>query len=94
MPIQVQLDTILGRDESILESDIGDEKVMMSIALGRFWGTNAMGRQVYDLCDGKRRLEQLCELLMDQFDVDAETCQREVLAFAQRAVERGLLVVV
>ena len=84
--------TILLRSTDILESDLGTEKVMMSIERGRYYGLNEIGKEIHDACDGKVTLGQVAEVLHEKFEVDGEECKTKVVDFATRLVRQGLLV--
>jgi hypothetical protein len=38
-------------------------------------------------------VDVLCDRLLEQFDVDPDTCRRETTAFLEKLYERGLIVV-
>ena len=91
MPPEFTLNTVFLRDDSILESDLGTEKVMMSIEHGRYYGLNETGRQIYDRCDGESTLGDICQALETEYDRAPDLVQEKVLAFVERLVSQRLL---
>lgn len=84
-------DSILIRSEDILESDLGTEKVVMSIDKGRYFGLNEVGKIIHDGCDGQTSLGDIVRLLSEQFEVKPQECASKVLVFAERLLTAGLL---
>lgn len=80
------LDDILLKSESILESDLGQEKVMMSLDKGQYFGLSKVGSRIYDLCDGQRSLREIADQIQSEFEVTADECEQAVIGFAQTLV--------
>lgn len=88
---QLTVDSILIRSDDILESDLGTEKVMMSIEQGRYFGLNEVGKMIHDACDGKLTLGEVTQKLLEDFEVDPQECESKVLDFSAQLVGQGLL---
>ena len=90
MPID--LETTLSRSRDILYAPSGaDSAVMMSIEAGSYYGLNAVGARIWELLERPRRLDEICAALRDEFDVDANTCEAAVCAFATRLIDQGIV---
>jgi hypothetical protein len=46
---------------------------------------------IWDRADGTRTLQAIADEMLEEFEVDAETLQREAISFVEDAVRRGLL---
>jgi hypothetical protein len=83
--------SIVRHIEDIIASNIDDEKVMMSVERDEYFGLDPVGSRVWDLIDKPIRVTDLVDLLIPNYDVDRETCERDVLAFLEELQERGIL---
>jgi coenzyme PQQ synthesis protein D (PqqD) len=85
------MDSLIHRDPEIVHSAIDGEVVMMSIDQGEYFGLDAIGSRIWNLLEKPTRLGELCRLLADTFDVDAERCRREVAGFLGDIEKCGLI---
>ena len=90
--MSIALITTLGRNRDILHSPVGtEESVMMSIEAGRYYGLNAVASRIWELLESPKTVAQLCEILCEEFEVDAQTCEAELLEFAQDLIDNGIV---
>jgi hypothetical protein len=82
------------RVTDLLETEIEDEKVMMDIDQGRYYGLNGTGTRIWPLLAEPVLIRDLCDRLAAEFDVPAEQCERDVVGFLSDLLDRGLLQVV
>jgi len=80
---------MIQRSGDWLSAQVGDARVMMSIANGRYVGLGGVGGRIWDLIEQPRSEEELCQLLLAEFDVTEETCRAELAAFLQKLRECG-----
>jgi len=81
----------LVRQEDVLASIVEGELVMMNIQSDSFYGANAVGTRIWELLEQPLTVAQLCSLLQEEFDVDAQTCQQDVLPFIQKIIDEKLV---
>lgn len=87
----MRLDDVLVKSDSILESDLGEEKVMMSLDKGQYFGLSKVGSRIYELCDGQRSLRHIAEQLREEFEVSLEESEKAVIGFAQTLVGHSIV---
>ncbi len=87
----ITTESVVHQIEDIVASDIDDEKVMMSIEKGRYYSLDPVGSRVWELLDKPIRVSDLIAALLLKYDVDRETCERDVLAFLEELREDGIL---
>jgi hypothetical protein len=90
----VRLDSIVVRDSEPIATTIDDEVVMLSPRAQAYFGLGSVGSEIWKAIEQPRRVDEICAALMQEFEVDAETCRREVLDFLNDLVERKLARVV
>jgi len=88
----IGLDATLSRNSDVLYAPVGTEHaVMMSIEVGRYYGVNAVGTRIWELLETPMTVAQLCAHIREEFDVDAWTCETEVLKFVNDLIDNGIV---
>lgn len=73
-------------------SKVQDEMIFFNAASGQYCSIDAVGITIWEFLEGKMpTVIEICDYLLGEFDVDAETCQRDVTAFLARMSDVGLL---
>lgn len=84
-------DKIKVKDE-VLARDVGDETVMLDLAKGAYFGLDPVGARIWQLLVAGRTLAEICDVMMDEYDVPRETLERDVLTLADELAAKGLIV--
>jgi hypothetical protein len=82
------------RVADVLDAEIDDQTVMMDIEKGSYFGLNQTGSGIWAMLAEPVIVGELCERLVEQFDVPREQCERQVIDFLGSLLDRGLLQVV
>ena len=82
------------RRGEVLAANLADELVMMNLESSSYYGTNTVGNRIWELLEQPRTVSELCAALQAEFDVDDETCQRDVLPFIEKVVDEKLVSVI
>jgi hypothetical protein len=89
----ITLESTVSQIEDIVASDIDDEKVMMSVEKGQYFGMDPVGSRVWELIEKPIKVSELIDGLLGKYDVDRETCEQDVLAFLEELHEDGIVLV-
>jgi hypothetical protein len=90
--MSIGLNTALSRNSDILYAPVGSEEmVMMSVTAGRYYGLNTVASRVWELLETPKTIAQLCAQICEEFEVDAQTCETEVLKFVQDLISNGVV---
>ena len=87
----ISADSVVSSIEDIVVSDIDDEKVMMSVENGQYYNLDSVGSRVWELIVKPVKVSELIDALLLKYDVDRETCERDVLAFLSELHKDGIL---
>lgn len=86
-------DTTVQRREDLLANDLSSsEIVMLDVAEGTYYGLKDVGKLIWSHLESPIKVDELCDRLMDEFDVDPDVCRRETVAFLESLDERGLVI--
>jgi len=87
----ISLESLVSRHQEIIASDIDGSTVMMSVENGKYYGLDTIGSCIWSLIRDPILVWDLIDGLLDKYEVDRETCARDVLFFLERLNNDGLL---
>lgn len=87
----IDINARIVRNQEIVSSSMDSDTVMMSIEMGEYYGTNPVGGRIWDLLEQPRTPAGICDILMEEYNVPAETCRRDVLEFIGQLFEKKLV---
>lgn len=62
-----------------ISSKVGGETVILNHNKGAYYGLNEVGVLVWDTLEqGPQTMDSLCEVVSNEYDVDVETCRKDV----------------
>lgn len=85
------------RDETVVTREIVGETILVPIRgkladMQRIFTLNDVGAYIWAGLDGERSLEEICEDLQVDFDVQREQAERDVTDFISELIEAELIV--
>jgi hypothetical protein len=89
----VTSDSILSLRENLTVTTMDGEVVLADAVNGKCHAAGSVGSRIIGLLDGKRRAREIAEKLMASYEVDASTCEQEVLTFLREMQDQRLLAV-
>lgn len=81
---------MIQRSGEWLTTGVGEALMMMNIDRGNYVGMNPVGARIWELIETPRDLDDLCNQLLAEFEVDEAACRRDVTAFADKLCHHGL----
>jgi hypothetical protein len=64
---------------------------MLGESPDEFFQLDAVGKSIWEMLAKPLPVSTLCETLAQEFEVDLETCRRDVLAFLEQLREKDLI---
>jgi hypothetical protein len=58
---------------------------------GIYYGLNPIGTRIWKLIQEPRTVPEVCDVLLEEYEVEPERCQRDVLALLQELASKGLI---
>lgn len=85
------LDERVCANANCLSTTIDGETVILDIATGVYLNLNVMGSEILRRLEQEMTLRDLCAALSSEFSVSPEQVEREVISFASRLQDAGLI---
>ena len=75
----------------VMAREVGDENVILDLASGTYYGLDTVGTRIWQLIALGQTLEQVCEVMLAEYDVTREDIERDVLALVETLMKSQLL---
>lgn len=70
---------------------IDEVTAIMGVEHGAYYLMDAVGSDIWARIEQPRRVSDVCDELVAEYDVDASTCEQHVLEFVAELQKRGLI---
>jgi coenzyme PQQ synthesis protein D (PqqD) len=70
---------------------LGEESAILNLKNTVYYGVNAVGARVWKLLQQPRSVQELRDALVDEYEVDAERCQSDLMALLEKMRSEGLI---
>ena len=79
--------------EEVLSSKIDEEVILMSIEAGYYFGLDPVGSNIWELLSKQpASVDELVLSMMEEYEVDEDTCRKDVQAFIDDMSSRKLII--
>lgn len=71
--------------------DLEGEAAILNLANGTYYGLDLIGAQVWTLLQQPRRVAEIRDAVLREYEVEPERCQSDLLALLERLRAEGLI---
>jgi len=89
--IKIDLNSVVAAAADQVSCDLQGEAAILNLKTGVYYGLDDVGASVWRMLDGPRRVDELVDALLGEYEVDREECQRDVIALLGELAVRGLI---
>lgn len=79
------------RTSEALTSPIENELVMFDADAGKYYGFNEVATAIWNELEKPLTVDELCENLLETFEVEPEECRNDVVAFLKELIDKNLV---
>ena len=72
-------------------SDLGGEVAILDLKAGVYYGLDAVGARIWSLIQEPRTVNEIRNILLEEYEVEPERCERDLLVLLQRLADEGLI---
>lgn len=91
---KISMNTMVVQTEGMPYTYIGDEIAFMNIENNKYYGLDSVGTRIWSLIGQPRRLSEVIDELLKEYDVERATCEENVLEFMEKLHEENLICIV
>ncbi|MGG6296556.1 PqqD family peptide modification chaperone [Leptolyngbya sp. AN02str] len=74
-----------------VSSDLGGEVIILSLKSGIYYGLNEVGTTIWNLIQQPTTFEQIFKTVVEDYEVEAEQCKKDLLEILADMRKAGLL---
>lgn len=84
-------DYLVRRRPGLLETEVDGELVGLHVEKGTCYGFNGTATRIWALAETPKRMSEIRDALLAEFDVDRTTCETELIALLRELEADGLV---
>ena len=85
---------VVVRDDEPIAASVDGETVILSAKAEAYFGLGEIGSDIWQRLATPRRASDLCAELIEAYDVDRQTCERDTVTFLTKLLEDRLIRIV
>jgi hypothetical protein len=74
--------------------DLAGETAILGLKAGVYYGLDPVGSRIWNLIQKPIAVADIHKVLLDEYDVDSDRCERDLHGLLQKMVDEGLIEVV
>jgi hypothetical protein len=83
--------SIIVASKEQVSCDLARESAILDIKSGIYFGLNAVGARILALIQEPRTVHEVRDALLEEYEVEPERCECELLALLQELAVKGLI---
>lgn len=87
----LDMDVTVVTSEEQVSCELDDDAVVLSLRDGVYYGLNPVAARIWAMLGSPMRLGEIRDRLLDEYDVDAERCTRDLLEVVQQLLDWKLV---
>jgi len=91
MDAGLSLDSIVTAATEQVSCPLGDEAAILNLKNTVYYGLDPVGARIWTLLQQKRSVGELRDLLVEEYDVEAERCGQDLLELLKKMRAEGLI---
>jgi hypothetical protein len=76
--------------EAVVSAELDDEAVLLNVQTGTYFGLDAVGTRIWKLLEQGATQEQICEHMLDEYEVEPDRLRSDVSQFLELMADKGL----
>ena len=87
----ITISSVVAAAQGQVSSDLAGEAVILSLHTGMYYGLGPVGARIWELLRTPTRVADIRDAIVQQYDVELERCERDVLELLRQLADQGLI---
>jgi hypothetical protein len=83
--------SVVKKSADQVSCDMAGEAVTLNLESGMYFGMDKVAARIWDLLEEPRTLKHIRDVILQEYQVDQESCERDLLAFLDQMESAGLI---
>ena len=75
----------------LVSADVGEAVILLHLENGLYYGLGDVGARIWQLLQNPVKVEEIERVLLEEYDVDSDTCHTEIVDLLNKLVEENLV---
>jgi Coenzyme PQQ synthesis protein D (PqqD) len=89
--MQISRDSVVVAWEGNVSGDQGGEAAVLICKDGMYYGLDDVGARIWELIAEPCTVGEICDTLLDEYEVEPDVCERDVIALLGELTAKGLV---
>jgi len=89
----IMMDSTIVVVKEQMSCGLDDEAVILSLKKGEYYSLNPLGNRIWSLIKKPVKVGKVRDTLLEEFDIDKETCEEDLLSLLSDLKNEGLIVI-
>jgi hypothetical protein len=91
MEEKITVNSIVVATKDQVSADLSGEAAILNLKSGVYFGLNAVGASIWKLIQEPRTVNEINEALVQEYDVDPDQCEKDLLALLGELLSKELI---
>lgn len=91
METRLSVHSVVAASTNQVSCPLDDESAILNLKNSVYYGMNAVGTRVWNLLQQPRSVSELRDALLEEYDVEAERCEQDLLDLLEKMRVEGLV---
>jgi hypothetical protein len=87
----ISMNSVIGVTKDLVSADLGEEIAILHLENGVYYGLDAVGARIWDLIQEPKRVDELRDSILKEYDVEPERCKSDLLELLDELANQDLV---
>jgi hypothetical protein len=89
--MKISSDSMVAATHRFVSADLGEEVILLHLENGLYFGLGNVGARIWQLLQNPVKVGEIERLLLEEYEVDTDTCHAEVVTLLEKLVGENLV---
>ncbi len=91
MEEKITVNSIVVVTKDQVSADLSGEAAILNLKSGMYFGLNTVGASIWKLIQEPRSVNEINDALVQEYDVDPDQCEKDLLALLEELLSKELI---
>jgi len=87
----ISRDSMVVVSQDQVSCDLSGESAILNLKAGVYYGLNEVGTRIWKLIQEPRRVGDLRDTILEEYEVEPDRCEADIMALLQAFLDNGLI---
>jgi hypothetical protein len=87
----ISMNSVITVTKELVSADLGEEVAILHLENGVYYGLDAVGARIWDLIQEPKRVDELQNSILMEYDVEPGRCKSDLLDLLEELEGQGLV---